>query len=414
MFAGFLRDAAHSMLTDRLARLSDYPFARLRVLLDGLDPPDPDRAVTLSIGDPQHPLPALALEALDAHGHLWNRYPPLQGTEAFRAAATAWLMRRFGLPAGLVDADTAILPVSGTREALFMLAQLVVPRDKAGAVPAVCLPNPFYAVYEGAAVMAGAQPVFLDAFADTGFLPDLDALEERPGLLNRLALLYVCSPANPQGAIADRAWLARALALARHHDFVLAVDECYADIYDVEAPPSALEVAGGSLDHLVVLHSLSKRSNAAGLRAGFLAGDPGIVQAFIRLRAYSAAGMPLPVQAAAAALWQDETHVVENRALYRGKIDGAESVFGDRLGFYRPPGGFFLWLDVGNGEAAARALWAEAGLKVLPGAYLTRPGGDSVNRGRPYIRVALVHDRAVLAEALPRLAAGCARLAAAA
>ncbi|NBC32555.1 MAG: aminotransferase class I/II-fold pyridoxal phosphate-dependent enzyme [Alphaproteobacteria bacterium] len=402
------------MLTDRLARLSDYPFARLRALLDGLDPPDPEAAVTLSIGDPQHALPPLALEALAANGHLWNRYPPLQGTEAFRQAAVQWLGSRFGLPAGLVDPDTAILPVSGTREALFMLAQLVAPREKAGSVPAVCLPNPFYAVYEGAAVMAGGQPVFLDAFSETGFLPDLDALEARPGLLNRLALLYLCNPANPQGAIADRAYLARLLGLARHHGFVLAVDECYADIYDGEPPPSALEIAGGSLDRLVVFHSLSKRSNAAGLRAGFLAGDPAIVRAFLRLRAYSAAGMPLPVQAAAVALWGDETHVVENRVLYRAKIDSAAAAFGGRLGFYRPPGGFFLWLDVGDGEAAARTLWTEAGLKVLPGAYLTRPDGDGVNRGRPYIRVALVHDTAVLDRALPRLAAGCAGLAAAA
>lgn len=398
------------MLTDRLARLTDYPFARLRALLDGLDPPDPADTLTLSVGDPQHPLPALALEALAANGHLWNRYPPLQGTEAFREAAATWLAARFGLPPGLVDPGTAMLPVSGTREALFMLAALVVPRERAGAVPAVCLPNPFYAVYEGAAVMAGAQPVFLPARAETGFLPDLDPLEARPGLLDRLALLYLCNPANPQGAIADRAYLARLLALARHHGFVLAVDECYADIYDAAAPPSVLEVAEGRLDNLVVFHSLSKRSNAAGLRAGFMAGDPALVQAFLRLRAYSAAGMPLPVQAAAAALWQDETHVAENRALYRAKFDCAEAAFGDRLGFFRPPGGFFLWLDVGDGEAAARSLWTAAGLKVLPGAYLTRPDGDGVNFGEPYIRVALVHDTTVLETALPRVMAGCAAI----
>ena len=233
------------MLTDRLARLSDYPFAQLRALLEGLDPPPALDPLTLSVGDPQHPLPDLGQEALDRNRHLWNRYPPIQGTEAFRDAACGWMQRRFDLPAGLVDPDRALVPVSGTREALFMLASLVTPRERGGSVPAVCLPNPFYAVYEGAAVMAGAQPVFLDAGAETGFLPDLYALEARPGLLNRLALVYLCNPANPQGAIADRAYLARLLGLARHYGFLLAVDECYADVYDGDPPPSALEVAGG-------------------------------------------------------------------------------------------------------------------------------------------------------------------------
>ena len=402
------------MVTERMARLSDYPFARLRALLEGHEPPASFSPVNLSVGDPQHALPALAQEAFAANSHLWNRYPPIQGTTEFLEATTGWLKRRFGIPAGLVDPAKAVLSVSGTREALFMLAALVMPRERAGSVPAVGLPNPFYAAYEGAAVMAGAQPIFLDATAETGFLPDLDALEARPGLLSRLALLYLCNPANPQGAIADRAYLRRLLGLARHYEFLLAVDECYAEVYDADPPPSILEVADGSLQGVVAFHSLSKRSNAAGMRSGFMVGDPAIVASFLRLRGYGAAGMPLPVQAASAALWQDDAHAAENRGLYRDKIDRAEAALGGRLGFYRPPGGFFLWLDVGDGEAATRALWTRAGLKVLPGAYLTRAPADGINHGRPFIRVALVHPPDVLDEALPRLQACCAELGAAA
>ncbi|NNG03896.1 MAG: aminotransferase class I/II-fold pyridoxal phosphate-dependent enzyme [Inquilinus sp.] len=395
-------------INDRLAALTAYPFARLTALLDGTPPGA--APVAMSVGEPQHAAPPLLAESLAATAPLWHRYPPVAGSEDFRAATAGWLERRYGLPAGSVDRDTGPVPLSGTREGLFMAALLAVPPRKAGQVPAVCLPNPFYAAYEGAAVMAGAEPVFLETGAETGFLPDLDALS--PALLERIALFYLCSPTNPQGGIADIAYLRRLIGMARRHGFVLAVDECYAEIYDREAPPGALQAAagmdGGAVDNLLVFHSLSKRSNAAGLRSGFVAGDPRLLAGFARLRGYAAAGMPLPIQAASAALWRDDAHVAAIRDRYRGKIDLAEAALADTAGFRRPAGGFFLWLDLGpegDGEATALALWREAGIRVLPGAYLTRPGDDGINRGRCFIRVALVHDEPVLALALPKLAA---------
>ena len=394
----------------RLEALANYPFARLKGLLDGLAPPAGVEPLAMSVGEPQHAAPALIGRALAEHRHGWNRYPPIDGTEDFRDAAAGWLERRYRLPAGLVDRDGGVLPVSGTREALFLVAQLAVSPRRDGVTPAVCLPNPFYAAYEGAAAMAGAEPVFLDATAETGFLPDLDALS--PTLLDRTDLFYLCSPSNPQGAVADADYLRRLIGLARRHRFILAIDECYAEIYGAEPPPGGLQAAagidGGALDRVLVFHSLSKRSSAAGLRSGFVAGDPALVAAFARLRAFSAAGMPLPILAASAALWRDDAHAAENRDRYRAKFDLADAVLGDRPGYLRPAGGFFLWLDLGpggDGEAAARRLWVEAGIKVLPGAYLTRPSADGINRGDRYIRIALVHDEPVLAAALPRLAA---------
>jgi aspartate/methionine/tyrosine aminotransferase len=393
-------------LNGRLGILTDYPFTRLTALLGEARPRANAVPLNLALGEPQHSPPALLTETLAAHAPLWGKYPPVAGTEAFRDAVAAWLGRRYALPAGMIDPAAMVLPATGTREALFQVALLAVPETKAGRQPAVLLPDPFYAVYEGAAVLAGAQPVFLPAARETGFLPDLDAIPEET--LARTALMYLCSPSNPQGAVADLPYLKRALSLARTHGFTLAVDECYAEIWDRAPPPGALQaalaLAGGDADrrttaNLLVFHSLSKRSSAAGLRSGFIAGDPDLIRAFSRLRSYALAGNPLPALAAAAALWSDDAHVEENRRLYRAKIDAAERVLGGRFGFYRPPGGFFLWLDVGDGEAAARTLWSEAGLRVLPGAYLTRSTGGVVDPGSRYIRVALVHETDVVAAA---------------
>jgi N-succinyldiaminopimelate aminotransferase len=392
-------------LNEALERLADYPFARLASLLAGVTPPEGVAPLAMSVGEPQHQPPAFLAEVLAANTDSWNRYPGIAGTPAFRESCAAWLQRRFSLPAGLVD-PTHILPLSGTREALFLAAQLAVDhRPGANQVPAVALPDPFYAPYEGAATMAGAEPVFLPAGPATGFLPDLKALEADAPLLARLKLLYLCNPTNPQGAVASRAYLDRAIGLARAHGFILAVDECYAEIYDQTPPVGVLEVAaardGGSLDNLLVFHSLSKRSNAAGLRSGFVAGDPALVAAFLRLRNHSAAGMPLPIQAASAALWADDAHVVANRALYRAKFDAAEAALGGRFGFRRPEGGFFLWLDVGDGEAAARRLWAEAAIRTLPGGYIAHSVQPEI--GRRYLRIAVVHDSETVGRALTRL-----------
>jgi aspartate/methionine/tyrosine aminotransferase len=256
-------------------------------------------------------------------------------------------------------------------------------------------------------MVAGAEPVLLPVSAETGHLPDLDQLS--PELLARTAAFFLCSPANPQGAAADQAYLTRALELARRHDFLLVLDECYSEIYTGRPPVGGLEAAmaiGGGLDNLLVCHSLSKRSNAAGLRSGFVAGAPALIKAFTRLRSYAAAVQPLPVLAAAAALWRDEAHVEENRRLYREKFELADRLLAGRFDYVRPAGGFFLWLNVGDSEAITRQLWSEAALKVVPGAYIGQPDPHSGwNPGAHAIRVALVHDVATAERALTRLAA---------
>jgi len=328
----------------------------------------------------------------------------MQGTPEFRAAVAAWLTRRYALPADYVSAERHILPLAGTKEGLFLAALLAVPETKAGKRPAVLLPNPFYVCYQGGAGMAGGEPIYLDATAATGFLPDLDQLDE--ATLERTALFYLVSPGNPQGGCASLDYLKRAILLARKYDFVLAVDECYAEIYDKAAPVGGLEACaalGGEPANVLVFHSLSKRSSAAGLRSGFVAGDAKLIAGFLRLRSYGGCQVPLPIQEAATALWSDETHVVANRDLYRQKFDVAEDVLKGRFGFYRPPGGFFLWLDVGDGVAVAERLWREAAIRTLPGSYMARPNAAGVNPGDRYIRVALVHDNQTIAAALERM-----------
>jgi N-succinyldiaminopimelate aminotransferase len=388
----------------QLDRLADNPFSKLRELFDGVQPRSNEPIIPMAVGEPQHDPPAMLARILAEKANLWNRYPPPAGTPEYRAACASWLSRRYGLPDGMVTGERNVLVVNGTKEALFLVGQLAVPPEKAGRVPAVLMPNPYYNVYNGGAILAGAEPVYLDCTKETGFLPDLDAIPEP--ILARCSLFYLCSPANPQGAIADMAYLKKAIALARAYDFVLALDECYGEIYDRAPPPGALEACaelGGALDHVLVFHSLSKRSSAAGLRCGFVAGDAHLIERFAHLRSYAGAQVPLPIQEAAIALWGEESHVEANRALYRRKFDIAQSVLGNRFGFYRPQGGFFLWLDVGDGERAALTLWREAGLRTLPGAYTARTNPGAENPGRKYIRIALVHDDATIEAGMRRL-----------
>lgn len=377
------------------------PFARLRGLLDALEPAKPP--VSLALGEPQHASPEFVLRVLRDHDGDYGRYPPIGGTAQWRAAVRGWLTRRFGLPETALAGETQVLPLTGTREGLFLAAQLA-PAKQNGVM---AMPNPFYQVYASAAVAAGATPIYLDAPKATGYLPDLEALE--PALLSRLRALYLCSPANPQGAIADKAYLARALELANKHNFLLLVDECYSEIYDTEhvaPPPSMVQVmheAGADNARVMAFHSLSKRSNLAGLRSGFVAGGADVMAAYFKLRMVAGPQSPFAAQAAAAAAWADDAHVEENRALYTAKLDMAEKVLGGHFDFYRPAGGFFLWLNVGDGERAARLLWQEEGLRVLPGGYLTTPTKDGTNIGAPYIRVALVAPLDETQDALTRL-----------
>lgn len=395
------------MYNSRLDLLNDYPFQRLNDLLAGITPRANHPPVIMSVGEPQHQPPAFVREIIDRGDGTWNRYPPLNGTPGFRAACADWLTRRYRLKPGSLDADTQVTPVAGTREGLFQAALLAItPRAGNGTAPVALMPNPFYQVYYGAAVMAGADCVFMPATRETGFLPDLDALDA--ATLKRTAIMYLCSPANPQGAVADLAYLKKALSLARQYDFLLVSDECYGELYFGDVPPpGGLEAAaalGAGFANLIVFHTLSKRSSAPGLRSGFATGSAETIARFNRLRAFSCAATPTAILDAATALWRDEEHVEANRALYRAKYDIADRVFAGRFGYYRPGGGFYLWLDVVDGEAAARRLWTEAGIKVLPGGYVTRPDAQGRNIGKSYIRVALVHDLETTEAALTRMA----------
>ena len=391
-------------LNARLETVGDYPFDRLRALLGDVAPPADITPIPLSLGEPQHAPPTFLAETVARESAGWSKYPPMKGTETARNAIASWLTRRYGLPDGMIDGKTMVVPVSGTREALFMIALAAVPETKNGQKPVILMPNPFYQVYLGAAVMAGAEPVFVPAGRDNSFLPDFSALPEET--LNRTALAYYCSPANPQGAIASMDTMKSLVKLARDHDFLLVSDECYSELYYGAPPTGAAEACaalGGSLANVAIMNSLSKRSSAPGLRSGFVAGDADLIRRFARLRDYGGAPPPLPLLAAATALWSDEDHVVANRAVYAEKYDVAADILSGRFGYYAPEGGFYLWLDVGDGEDAALRLWRDAGVRVIPGEYLAREA-DGHHPGEGYIRLALVHDKDTTAEALTRLA----------
>ena len=404
-------DALHDNLAPSplSASLPGSPFVRLRALLDAHEPGAP--AISLALGEPQHAPPDFVLAELARATADYGKYPPITGTTDWRQAVSDWLGRRFGLDDALLATPNQILPLNGTREGLF-LAMQVTPHKPGGLV---AMPDPFYQVYAAAALAAGARPVYLPSPRSTGFLPDLEAIPTET--LDKLQALYLCSPANPQGMIADADYLHKALMLARAHGFLLLVDECYAEIYDaphVAPPPSILQTmqaAGDDNAPVMVFHSLSKRSNLPGLRSGFCAGGRDIMQRFADLRQIAGPQSPLPVLNAATLAWRDDAHVAANRALYHAKFDDAEEQCDGRFGFYRPPGGFFLWLDVGDSEAAALHLWRAHGLRVLPGAYLTRLADTPQDPASRYIRVALVAPPEDSHAALTRLFTGLAECA---
>jgi len=380
------------------------PFVRLRDLLAELPPGKPP--ISLAVGEPQHPIPAFVAPIVAAHVAEFGRYPMNKGLDEFADAVGKWLNRRYKLPRA-VDAATEVLVLSGTREGLFLAGiaakNFVAPR--AGR-PAVLIPNPFYAAYAAGAIAADCETVYLPATAATGFLPDLDTLDE--ALLARTVAFYLASPSNPQGAVASRAYLDRLTALARRFGFLILSDECYCEIYSERAPSGMLEAAGAGFQNVVVFHSLSKRSNLPGLRIGFAAGDRKFLASFLELRNIAAPQVPTPLQHVAIAAYNDEAHVEENRRLYREKFDLADQIIGDRYNYRRPAGGFFLWLDVsaqGGSEIATQRLWREAGLRVVPGRYLAREQADGSNPGVNYIRVAMVQNNEITAEAMHRLVA---------
>lgn len=384
------------MRNSRLDLLTDYPFQRLADLLHGVEAGG--EPIILSIGEPQHQPPAFVEEILASQAAGWGKYPPMAGTVDFRSAVADWAVRRFGLASGRLDPDHHLLPLAGSREGLFQIAQAVLGDARRPEKNLVLLPNPFYQVYVGATLLAGGEPVFLPATAETGFLPDFSALPA--GFLDRVALAYFCSPANPQGSIASRLRLDHLVELARAHDFVLAADECYSEIYFEQPPAGILAACKGDYTNVMAFNSLSKRSSAPGLRSGFVAGDAELIAALSRLRAYGGGAVPLPILAASSALWRDEAHVIDNRARYSEKFALADALLGDLPVYRRPAGGFFLWLEVGNGERFTRQLWREAGVKLLPGAYLARPDRMGRNPGETFVRIALVADLPILQRAL--------------
>ena len=378
------------------------PFARTAELLAPYQPGKP--LITLSLGEPQHPVPGFVGPVLAQHTAEFGRYPLARGIEPFRRAAATWLSARFRLPRA-VDPETEVLVLNGSREGLFFAAitaaRYVGPRKGR---PAILMPNPFYPAYGAGARAAGCEQVYLPTTVANGFLPDLDSLDD--ALLARTVAIFIASPANPQGSVATRDYFTRLKQLADRFGFIILSDECYSEIYTKESPGSALECAGPDFANVVVFQSLSKRSNLPGMRVGFAAGDRNFLAAFHELRNVAAPQVPVPLQHVAVAAYSDEAHVEENRRLYRIKFDLADQILGNRYGYHRPAGGFCVWLDVsdrGGDEAACVKLYRDAGVRVIPGSYLARLQDDGSNPGAGYIRLALVSDSESTAEALHRL-----------
>jgi aspartate/methionine/tyrosine aminotransferase len=387
------------ILPGRLNTLPPSSFAKLATLLDNVAPGA--EPISLAVGDPHGEVPAFVMESIARHAHRFGEYPPIQGTVEWRQAAAGWLKRRFGVE---LDSDNQVLPLNGTREGLFLAPFIVAPESKAGARPVILLPNPFYQCYAAAVLACGAEPVFVRADAANGFLPDYAGLPK--AILERTAAAYLCSPSNPEGACADETYWRTLFALADEYGFTVFADECYADIYLETPPTGALTVRGARSERLLTFHSLSKRSGLPGLRSGIVAGDGALMAKFRAFRNYAGPQVPWPIVAASATAWGDEAHVAANRARYAERFRAAERILGHRTRFRLPMGGFFLWLDVGDGESSALRLWREAGVRVLPGSYMGRenePGKSRTNPGFAYIRVALVNDLSTIIKALERM-----------
>jgi N-succinyldiaminopimelate aminotransferase len=393
-----------------LDKLHPYPFEKLRQLFRGIEPPSALREIRLSIGEPQHETPAFIKEALSANLQGLANYPTTSGSDALRGAIAGWLTRRYGIPA--LDAQDQVLPVNGSREALFAIAQCVVDPSRGDAL--VLSPNPFYQIYEGAALLAGAQPVFLNHLPENDFLSDFDAIPE--SAWKRIQLAYVCSPGNPTGKVLGLDEWKRLFALADRYGFVIASDECYSEIYfDEAAPPLGVLQAARALGRddyrgIVMFSSLSKRSNVPGLRSGFVAGDATLLKKFWLYRTYQGCAMSPPVQHASAVAWSDEAHVIENRRLYREKFDAVTPLVAAHLKTARPDAGFYLWARTPIADTEfALGLQREYNVTVLPGSYLARES-SGINPGENFIRIALVAPLEECLEAARRIEDYCRKL----
>ncbi len=385
-----------------LNTLQPYPFEKLNRLKAEVSPPSDRAHIALSIGEPKHQPPSFVVEELITHLHGLANYPLTKGRPELRQAIVDWLNQRFTLPAGSLDAERHVLPVAGTREALFAFAQAVVDRSHEALVLS---PNPFYQIYEGAALLAGAEPYFMNTTAASGFLPDLEAIPAE--VWSRCQLLYLCTPGNPTGAVAPIDYLQRLIALADEHDFIIASDECYSELYFDTPPPGLLQAAAamGRDDYrrCVVFHSLSKRSNLPGLRSGFVAGDAEVLADFLKYRTYHGCALPPPTQAASIRAWRDETHVEKNRTLYRAKFDAVLTILSPVMEVERPDAGFYLWARTPIADDAfAQGLYANENVTVLPGSYLSREA-HGLNPGAGRIRMALVAELDECVEAAERI-----------
>lgn len=392
-------------MTPNLKNLHPYPFEKLAQLKQGVVPPKDKSHIALSMGEPTHATPHLIQEALLTHLHGLANYPTTKGIPELRQAIAGWISRRFQIPADAVNAETQVLPVNGTREALFSFAQCLI--DSTKVAPVVVMPNPFYQIYEGAALLAGAEPYYLNTLEDSGYLPDFDAVPDE--IWQRCQLIYICSPGNPTGSVIDQASHEKLLKLAEKHDFVIASDECYTEIYDDESnpPPGLLQTAynmgNTAFKRCVIFHSLSKRSNAPGLRSGFVAGDAELLKHYFQYRTYHGCAMPLPTQHASIQAWQDERHVVENRRLYREKFAAFIDILGDVCTVTQPPASFYVWLKTPISDTEfAKQLFARQNITVLPGSYLSRDC-DGINPGLNHVRIALVAPLDECIEAAQRI-----------
>ena len=396
-------------MNPRLSLLHPYPFERLRTLLADAQPPAGLAHIPLSIGEPKHTPPAFIGQALSGSLDTLGTYPLAIGLPALRAAIGGWLERRFRLPAGSVRPGDMVLPVNGTREALFAFVQAAVDVEAAApSRPLVLMPNPFYQIYEGAALLAGAEPHFLNCTESNGYLPDLDGVPE--SIWRRCQVLFICSPGNPTGAVMPQSHMRRALDLSQRYGFLVASDECYSEIYFDESrpPPGLLQVAHAmgntNFERCVVFHSLSKRSSVPGLRSGFVAGDARVLGAFRLYRTYHGCAVSELIQKASIPAWSDEAHVVENRRLYRDKFARVVPLLRDVLDVQMPDGAFYLWPKVDDDEAFARGLFEQQHVTVVPGTYLARDTASG-NPGRGRVRISLVASVDDCVEAARRIVA---------
>ncbi len=380
-------------MNPNIHNLHPYPFEKLNKLKAGVTENDSLSHIALSIGEPKHAAPDFVLETLKKNLGSISQYPMTKGSDELRQCIAQWLTQRFQLGNCAPDPDRHVLPVNGTREALFAFAQAIIDPSKQ---PLVLAPNPFYQIYEGAAILAGSEIKYLNTTAENDYIPELDKIDEKTW--QRCQLMYICSPGNPTGKVLDEKYLTQLIALADRYNFVLAADECYSEIYpDENNPPVGLlqvcaKLGRHDFKNCVVFHSLSKRSNLPGLRSGFVAGDADILKQFLRYRTYHGCAMSMPFQAASIAAWSDELHVKNNRELYRNKFTAVLDILTDVMDISAPDASFYLWPNTAmDDEVFARKLFAQENVTVLPGSYLSRPA-NNVNPGAKHVRLALVAE----------------------